>query len=65
MTYKQRIAFQAGLCKNDGFCVPDCDTEDGFRCQCTSGWEGRSCNLKVDVEFLRIMLCQTPHSLKR
>jgi len=38
--------FDAGLCKNEGFCVPDCDTEEGFRCQCTAGWEGRSCNLK-------------------
>ena len=47
----KQVFCQAGLCKNEGFCVPDCDTEEGFRCQCTAGWEGRSCNLKVDIKF--------------
>jgi len=34
------------LCKNEGICQPDCDTELGYQCQCASGWEGVNCTLK-------------------
>jgi len=36
----------AGLCKNEGVCVADCDTDAGFKCDCVPGWEGQNCHLK-------------------
>jgi len=35
-----------GLCKNEGSCIADCDTADGYTCACPAGWEGRNCHLK-------------------
>lgn len=34
------------LCGNDGICVPACDREPYFTCECSAGWEGRNCHLK-------------------
>ena len=42
-----------GLCKNEGSCIADCDTADGYTCSCPAGWEGRNCHLKVDNFLIR------------
>ena len=32
--------------------MQDCDNEVPYKCSCPEGWEGRTCNLKVSIQFV-------------
>ena len=47
------IEFQTdGLCKNEGQCVPWCDSPPYYQCKCTEEWEGYNCTIKVSFSFV-------------
>ena len=46
------LHFQEPRCLNEGVCMQDCDNEVPYKCSCPEGWEGRTCNLKVSIQFV-------------
>ncbi|XP_071747876.1 protein crumbs isoform X2 [Lepeophtheirus salmonis] len=49
-----------GLCKNEGACIPACDSEPYYVCDCDDEWEGHDCSLKSTEKVGDILMIVGP-----